>query len=83
MSRASLIDPIDDVSFAIVLELKDGAAPSAREDEVCFASLFKSDFLIGILGASALDTCKYAGYNARHIRQGRTSYDSSGEYRYN
>ena len=26
--------PADDVSFAIVLELKDGAAPSARLDKV-------------------------------------------------
>jgi mitotic spindle assembly checkpoint protein MAD2B len=33
------IVPTDDVSFAIVLELKDGVAPSARDDKVRVAYL--------------------------------------------
>ena len=42
----ALILPTDDISFAIVLELKDAVAPSAREDKVLLTYSCMSDFLI-------------------------------------
>ena len=79
----ALILPTDDISFAIVLELRDAVAPSAREDKVLLTYSCMSDFLILVLGASTLDTCRCNGYDTRRIGQGRTPYDSSSEHRDN
>jgi len=61
----------DDISFAIVIELKDDAPPSHSDTAVCINALEKSNSdvdLCILIGSSPMDSCCNAAYDVRHFR---------------
>ena len=72
----------DDISFAIVIELKDDASPAHSDTAVC---INMPEYLIvvglrNLIESSPMDSSCNTAHNVRHFRRCRAPYDSCSQH---